>query len=127
MPSCDTMPQLMEEYQQKRKNVFVPSLLYSHFGQDGRKKNLFTKISWIWISSQILRKFTYWENLLLFCMMLKRHLLIFRLWVIIFTEERFPRQTFTYSKSALEALKKLWNMLKVNNKDTRTILYCIYC
>ena len=47
-----------------------------------------------------------------------KHLLIFRLWVIIFTKERSPRQKFTYSKSTRETL---------NSKDTRTIFCCIYC
>ena len=45
-------------------------------------------------------------------------MLIFRLWVIIFTQERAPRQTFTYSKSTIETL---------NSKDIRTNFYCIYC
>ena len=45
-----------------------------------------------------------------------KHLLIFRLCVIIFTWERAPRQKFTYSKSTIETL---------NSKDTRTIFYCI--
>ena len=30
--------------------------------------------------------------------------------------------TFNCSKSTVETLKKAWNMLKVNNKDTRTTL-----
>ena len=47
-----------------------------------------------------------------------KHLLIFGLWVIIFTKERSPRQKFTYSKSTRETL---------NSKDTRTIFCCIYC
>ena len=50
--------------------------------------------------------------------MLNKHLLVCRLWVIIFTQERVPRQTFTYSKSTIETL---------NSKDTRTTFYCIYC
>ena len=47
-----------------------------------------------------------------------KHLLIFRLWVKIFTWERAPRQKFAYSKSTIETL---------NSKDTRTTFYCIYC
>ena len=38
-----------------------------------------------------------------------------RLWVIIFTQERVPRQAFTYLKSTIETLKK-WKLFKVNNK-----------
>ena len=30
------------------------------------------------------------------------------------------QQTFNYSKSTMEALKKVWNMVKVNNKNSRT-------
>ena len=41
----------------------------------------------------------------------------------MFTQERTPQQTFTYSKSAIETLKNKWNMFKVNNKDARTTLY----
>ena len=32
-------------------------------------------------------------------------MLIFRLWVIMFTQERAPRQTFTHSKSRIKTLK----------------------
>ena len=46
-----------------------------------------------------------------------KHLLIFRLWVIIFTKERSPRQKFTYSKSTRETL---------NSKVTRTTFYCMH-
>ena len=42
------------------------------------------------------------------------------------TQEKVPRETFTYSKSNIETLKNVRNMFKVNNKDTRTTLYCIY-
>ena len=38
-----------------------------------------------------------------------------RPWVIIFTQERAPRQAFTYLKSTIETLKK-WKLFKVNNK-----------
>ena len=47
-----------------------------------------------------------------------KHLLIFRLWLKIFTQERAPWQTLTYWKSTIET---------INSKDTRTTLYCIYC
>ena len=30
----------------------------------------------------------------------------YKLWVIMFTQERAPRQTFTYLKSTIETLKK---------------------
>ena len=38
-----------------------------------------------------------------------------RLWVIIFTQERAPRQAFTYLKSTIGTLKK-WKIFKVNYK-----------
>ena len=38
-----------------------------------------------------------------------------RLWVIVFTQERAPRQVFTYLKSTTETLK-MWKFVKVNNK-----------
>ena len=31
-----------------------------------------------------------------------------------------PQQTFTCSNSAIKILEKVWNMFKLNNKDTRT-------
>ena len=34
-----------------------------------------------------------------------KHLIIFRLWVIVFTQERASRQTFIYSKSTIETLQ----------------------
>ena len=48
----------------KRKKLFVPSLQYCQFGQDGWKsRTFFMKISWRWTCSQIFRKFSYWEDL----------------------------------------------------------------
>ena len=49
-----------------------------------------------------------------------------RLWVIIFTQERAPRQALTYLKSIIETLKK-WKLFKVNNKNTRTTFYSFNC
>ena len=41
------------------------------------------------------------------------------------------QQTFTCSKSTIKTLKKVWNMFKVNNKNTRTMsltsFWWIYC
>ena len=41
------------------------------------------------------------------------------------------QKTFTFSRSTTEAIEKVWNMLKVNNKDTRatslTLFWCLYC
>ena len=55
----------------KGKNLFVPSLQYCQFGQDGWKsRTFFMKISWRWTCSQIFRKFRRLENLRLFWMML---------------------------------------------------------
>ena len=39
----------------------------------------------------------------------------------ILQEYRFTMQTFTCSKSTVETFKKVWNMFKDNNKDTRTM------
>ena len=65
----------------KGRNFSVPSLKYFQFGQDGWKtRTFFMKISWRWTCSQIFRKFSHWENLRLFWMMIQ-YLLIFRLWV----------------------------------------------
>ena len=98
MPFCDK--------KKKRNNFFVPSLKYCQFGQDGWKNRLFfMKISWRWTSSLLFRKFSYCEKLWLFWIMLNTAFADFRLWVIMFTQERVPRPTFIYSKSRIETLK----------------------
>ena len=103
----------------KGRNFFVPSLKFCQFRQNGlKKRNFFMKTSWIWTCCQIVKKFSYWENLRLFWMMLN--------WVIIGTQERALWQTFTYSKSTTETLKKSVNNVKVKNKNTRTTFYCVY-
>ena len=51
----------------------------------------------------------------------------YRLWVIIFTQERAPRQTFTYLKSTIETLKKSVKIIQSNNRDTRTTFYSFIC
>ena len=87
------------------RNFFAPNLQYFQFEQDvWKNRTFFMKIIWIWTCSQILKKFSYGEDLLLFWMML--HLVIFRPRVTIFTQERAPQQTHTYSKSILETLKR---------------------
>ena len=45
----------------------------------------------------------YWENLLLFRM---KHLLIFILWLMIFTQEKTPEETFTCSEWIIATLEK---------------------
>ena len=45
---------------------------------------------------------------------------MFRLWVIIFTHKKAPRQTFTCSESIIEALKKYEICLKLK-KDTAAV------
>ena len=51
-----------------------------------------------------------------------------RLYVISFTQTRAPWHTFTCSKSRIETPKKrMENMIKVNNKDTRTMFECLCC
>ena len=45
----------------------------------------------------------YWENLLLFWM---KHLFIFILWVMIFTQEKTPQQTFICSEWTIATLEK---------------------
>ena len=50
-----------------------------------------------------------------------KYLLIFRLWVIIFTQERDPWQTFTYLKSLIETLKKVWICSKLTIKTLEQI------
>ena len=45
---------------------------------------------------------------------------MFRLWVIIFTQKKAPRQTFTCSESIIEALKKYEICLKLK-KDTAAV------
>ena len=41
--------------------------------------------------------------------------------LIIFTQERASWKTFTYSKWLIKTLKKMWNMFKGSNKDTRNV------
>ena len=53
------------------------------------------------IALKYVEKYTYWWWL--------KFLLIFRLLVIIFTQERALRKTFTYSKSIIATLKKVLN------------------
>ena len=85
---------------------------YCQFGQDGWKsRTFFMSSNWRWTCSQIFRKFRRSENLQLFWMMLKCSIFSsldfeYRLWVIIFAQERALRQTFTYLKSTIETLKK---------------------
>ena len=87
------------------RNFFAPNLQYFQFEQDvWKNRTFFMKIIWIWTCSQILKKFSYGEDLLLFWMML--NLVIFRPRVTIFTQGRAPQQTHTYSKSILETLKR---------------------
>ena len=126
MPSCKISR--WKNVNEKEKTFFVPNLQDFQFGQDGWK-TFFMKISWIWTCVQIFRKFSYWENMLLFWIMLNKPLLIFRIWVTRFTQERAPRQIFTCSKSTIWIPKKSvkYCMFKVNNKGTRTTFYCIYC
>ena len=119
----------MKYNNKKRRNFFVTSLKFCKFRQNGRKSRMFfMKTSLIWTYSQIFRKFSFWENLRLF---LKSMMLN---WVIIFTQERALWQTFTYSKSTMETLKKVWIMFKVYNKNTRklstvyhSISWCFCC
>ena len=49
----------------KKEKKFLPNLQHFQFRQDGWK-TFFIKISWMWTCSQIFRKFSYWENVLLF-------------------------------------------------------------
>ena len=82
------------------KNFFVPNLQYFQLKQDvWKNRTFFTKIIWMWTCSQIFKKFSYGEDLLLFWMML--NLVIFRFWVTIFTQERAPQETYTYWNSIL--------------------------
>ena len=111
----------------KGTNLFVSSLQYCLPGQDGWKsRNFFRKINWRWTCSQIFRKFSHWENLNLndvkyrICLSLEFE---YRLWVIIFTQERVPKQTFTTVTSTIEALKKMWILFKADNKNTWTTFY----
>ena len=114
MPPCKIS--WWKDVNEKGKKILIPNLQDFKFGQDGWKA-FFMKISWIWTCSQIFRKSSYWENMLLFWIMLKKASAHLRLWVIIFTQERSPRQTCTYLKSTIETL---------NSKDNGTTFYCIY-
>ena len=57
----------------KEKKIFVLNLQYCQFVLDSWKnRTLFMKTRWIWTSSQMFRKFSYWKNLLLFSVMLNK-------------------------------------------------------
>ena len=102
------------------KNFFAPKLQYIQFEQDFWKNRfLCMKIIWIWTCSQIFKKISYGEDLLLFWMML--NLVIFRLWVTIFTQERAPQKTHTYSKSILATLKRCEICLKLTIKTAERL------
>ena len=108
------------------KNFFAPKLQYIQFEQDVWKNRfLCMKIIWIWTCSQIFKKISYGEDLLLFWMML--NLVIFRLWVTTFTQERAPQQIFTYSKSILETLKRreICSKLTIKTPERRSAVFSI--
>ena len=53
----------------KKEKKFLLNLQHFQFMQSGWK-TFFMKISWIRTCSQIFRKFRYWKNMLLFCIIL---------------------------------------------------------
>ena len=90
----------------KGRNFFVPSLQYCQFRQEN-----FT----------IEKICGYFE----WCSI--KDLLIFRLWLIIFYTRKSSLTNIYLFKVNDRSTKKMWNMFKVNNKNTRTTFYCIYC
>ena len=55
------------------------------------------------------------------------NLVIFRLWVTTFTQERAPQQIFTYSKSILETLKRreICSKLTIKTPERRSAVFSI--
>ena len=104
----------------KGRNSFVPNLQHFQFGLDvWKNRTFFLKIIWIWTCSEIFKKFRYGEDLLLFWMMsniASGHLLI------IFTQERAPWETLTYSNSILETLKNCEKCSKLTIKLQKDFL-----
>ena len=85
------------------------------------------KISWGWTCTQIFRKYLDVQKICVILNDVKYSIcssldLENRLWEIIFTQERAPREAFTYLKSTIETLKKR-KIFNVNNKNTRTTFY----
>ena len=77
------------------RNLFVPCLKYCQFGQNGWKsRTFFMRISWTCLNDV---KYS-------ICLSLDFE---YRLRVIIFTQERAPRQTFTYLKSTIFRVKMI--------------------
>ena len=61
------------------------------------------------------------------CYRMMLNLVIFRLWVTIFTQKRAPQQTFTYSKSILETLKRcqICSMLTIKTPGRLSAVFSI--
>ena len=90
---------------EKRKKFIVTSLQYYQFQQDGCKNRIFFREKEVEYKRLVkyLENLGYWENLLLSWM---KHLLIFILWVVIFTQEKTPQQTFTCLEWTIATLEK---------------------
>ena len=108
----------------KEKKFFY--LIYNIVGLSkmaGKTEFLSGKISWIWSYSQTSRRFSYWENLLLFWMILNKasaHLYTFA--NNIYTRRNFSTKIDLFIVNNINTKKKVWNMFKVN--DTFCCLYC---
>ena len=67
----------------------------------------------------------YWENLLLFWM---KHLLIFILWVMIFTHEKTPQKTFLFRVSKINTRKrrKICSKLAIMSLQWQSTVFIAY-
>ena len=99
---------------------------FSSFSKMAGKTESFSgKISWIWTCSQISRKFSHWENLLLLWMMSNKastylYTLFNNHMVRIFTLTELSDKHLSVHSEQKQHLKKVWNLFKVNKNDTRT-------
>ena len=109
----------------KGKKLFY--LIYSIFSLSkmaGKPESFSGKTSWIRTCSQISRKLRYWENLLLFWMMLNKvSPYLYTLGNNIYTRENSPTKTYLFIVNNSNTAK----LFKGNNKNTRMTFYCLYC
>ena len=108
----------------KGKMFFVPNLQYCQFEQDGWKNRIFFRKNKLRMNSQISRKFSYWENLLLFCMMLnKASAHLYTLGNNIYTRKNSLTNIYLYIVNNSNTRKR-WEICSKSTIKTPARLYC---
>ena len=108
----------------KGKMFFVPNLQYCQFEQDGWKNRIFFRKNKLRMNSQISRKFSYWENLLLFWMMLnKASAHLYTLGNNIYTRKNSLTNICLYIVNNSNTRKR-WEICSKLTIKTPACLYC---